>query len=490
MTDATLQVFNTLGARLQAFEPLEPGRARIYSCGPTVYAYQHIGNMRPYVFADTLRRVLEWKGYEVTHVVNITDVGHLTSDMDEGDDKLELASLREHRSVWDIAAHYTEVYMRDLERLRVLPPTVRAKATDHIGEMIAFARVLEEKGFTYRLESGLYFDTAKIPDYGKLARLDLEGLREGARVAPTPGKRNPTDFALWRASPPDSKRLMEWGSPWGTGAPGWHLECSAMSMRYLGERFDVHTGGVDHIPVHHTNELAQSEAYLGGPWVPYWMHNEFINLREAKLSKSKGDTLRLADLEERGFPALSYRYLLLGSHYRSQTEFAWDGLEGARVAHRRLLERVRERVPAGGRPLRRDEAEARLGEAGRAYLGELDAAVSSDLSTPEALAVLTGLSRDTRLHDEELAVLAGAAEALLALGLLDLAPEELDAPAHEPAIAADEVEKLIEERRRARESGDFAAADAIRERLGRHGIELRDTPGGTVWRPRRTTAGD
>jgi cysteinyl-tRNA synthetase len=484
---ATLQVFNTLGARLQPFEPLEPGRARVYSCGPTVYAYQHIGNMRPYVFADTLRRVLEWKGYEVTHVVNITDVGHLTSDMDEGDDKLELASRRERRSVWDIAAHYTEVYKRDLERLRVRPPTVWAKATDHIGEMIAFARVLEEKGFTYPLASGLYFDTAKVPDYGKLARLDLEGLREGARVAPTPGKRSPTDFALWRASPPDATRLMEWDSPWGRGAPGWHLECSAMSMRYLGERFDLHTGGVDHVPVHHTNEIAQSEAYLGGPWVPFWLHNEFINLREAKLSKSKGDTLRLADLEERGFPALAYRLLLLGSHYRSQTEFSWDGLEGARVAHRRLLERLRDRVPAGGRPLCRDEAEAGLGEAGRAYLAALDEAVSNDLSTPEALAVLTRLSRDARLHDEELAVLLGAAEALLALGLLDLVPEDLDAPASELAISADEVETLLGERRRARESGDFATADAIRERLEELGIELRDTPEGTVWKPRRAT---
>lgn len=270
MAGVPLRLFNTLGRELHDFAPLEHGAARIYTCGPTVYAYQHIGNLRAYVFADTLRRVLEWKGYGVVHVVNITDVGHLTSDMDEGEDKLELAAEREGRSVWEIAAHYTEVFMDDLEKLRVRPATVWARATDHVEEMIELARVLEEKGYAYELEAGLFFDTSKVPDYGELALLDLEGLQEGARVAPIPGKRNPTDFALWRSSPTDAVRLMEWDSPWGKGAPGWHLECSAMSMKYLGERFDVHTGGVDHIPVHHTNEIAQSEAYLGRPWVPFW----------------------------------------------------------------------------------------------------------------------------------------------------------------------------------------------------------------------------
>jgi cysteinyl-tRNA synthetase len=299
---APLRLFNTLGGRLQEFVPLEPEATRMYACGPTVYAYQHIGNLRAYVFADTLRRVLEWKGHEVVQVMSITDVGHLTSDMDEGDDKLELASKREHRSVWDIAAYYTDVFMHDVEQLRALPPSVWARATDHIGDMIAFARVLEDKGYAYELESGLYFDTAKVPDYGKLARLDLKGLREGARVAPVPGKRHPADFALWRASPKDALRLMEWDSPWGKGAPGWHLECSVMSMKHLGLRFDLHTGGVDHIPVHHTNEIAQSEAYLDGPWVPYWLHNEFVNLRDAKMSKSGGGTLLLSDLKRHGFP--------------------------------------------------------------------------------------------------------------------------------------------------------------------------------------------
>jgi cysteinyl-tRNA synthetase len=486
---APLRLFNTLGADLQEFTSLEPSTARVYTCGPTVYAYQHIGNLRAYVFADTLRRVLEWKGYEVAHVINITDVGHLTSDMDEGEDKLELASKREHRSVWEIAAYYTGLFLHDLEELRVSPPTVWAKATDHIPEMIAFARVLEEKGYAYQLESGLYFDTAKVPDYGKLARLDLEGLREGARVAPVPGKRNPADFALWRASPKDAQRLMEWDSPWGKGAPGWHLECSAMSMKYLGERFDLHTGGVDHIPVHHTNEIAQSEAYLGGPWVPFWMHNEFVNLRDAKISKSKGDTLLLADLERHGFHPLSYRYLLLGSRYRSQLEFTWDGLEGARVAHRRLLERIRDRLPPGGRPLTYDEAAGRLDNAGRSYLARLDEAVSADLNTAQALAVLTQLSRDPEITADNLAILVAAAEALLAVGLLDLGPEDVDTPAGDVAADRDEVERLLSERAAARQRGDFAAADEIRDQLDQIGIEVRDTPSGTVWKARTAPVG-
>jgi len=479
-----LRLFNTLGRELQEFATLEPGLARVYTCGPTVYAYQHVGNLRAYVFADTLRRVLEWKGYEVVHVVNITDVGHLTSDMDEGEDKLELASRNEGRSVWDIAAHYTEVFTQDLERLRIRPPSVWAKATDHIQEMIEFARVLEQKGYAYKLEAGLFFDTSRLPDYGKLALLDLEGLQEGARVAPTPGKRNPTDFALWRSSPKDAVRLMEWDSPWGKGAPGWHLECSVMSMKYLGERFDVHTGGADHVPVHHTNEIAQSEAYLGGPWVPFWLHNEFINLREAKMSKSKGGTLLLSDLEQQGFHPSSYRFFLLGSHYRNQTDFTWRGLEGARVAQRRQLERLRERVLTTGDPLTYVEAATRLDGSARAYLEQLDRAVSTDLNTAQALAVLTQLSRDAELSPDDVGVLSAALEAVLAIGLLDLAPEDLDPPARKLLLDADEIDRLLSEREQARDMRDFAAADEIRSMLERLGIEVRDTPEGTTWKVR------
>ena len=483
---APLRLFNTLGRSLQLFEPLEPGTARVYSCGPTVYAYQHIGNLRAYVFADTLRRVLEWKGYEVNHVINITDVGHLTSDMDAGEDKVELASRREHRSVWDIAAHYTDAFMEDLGELRVRTPSKWARATEHIEQMIAFACTLEDKGYAYRLETGLYFDTSRIADYGKLARLELDGLLEGARVTPTPGKRHPADFALWRNSPRRSRRLMEWDSPWGKGAPGWHLECSTMSIEYLGERFDLHTGGVDHIPVHHTNEIAQSEAYLGGPWVPFWLHNEFINLGHAKIAKSTGNTLRLHDLELHGYHPLVYRALLLASHYRNKIDFTWNGLEAARVGHRRLLERLRERLPPCGRLLQR-QAAGELGGRGRLYLGRMDAAISNDLNTPKALAVLSELSRDTALAADELAVLVSAAEDLLALGLLDLDPDDVNAERALPVPNSNEVERLLEQRAEARRHGHFATADRIRDELKRRGIEVSDTREGTVWNaPRKS----
>lgn len=256
----------------------------MYSCGPTVYAYQHIGNMRAYVFADTLKRALRWKGYTVRHVVNITDVGHLTSDADVGDDKLELAARREQRTIWEIAEQYTAAFKRDLTKLHVLEPDEWTKATDHIDQMIDFASALESAGWCYWLPSGLYFDTSRLDSYGRLARLDLDGLREGARVEAVEGKRNPSDFAVWRTAAPDEHRQMAWDSPWGLGAPGWHLECSVMSIEHLGRHFDIHTGGVDHIPVHHTNEIAQSEAYLadGQDWVDWWMHGEFINLQGAK----------------------------------------------------------------------------------------------------------------------------------------------------------------------------------------------------------------
>src|SRR4051794_10355968 len=271
-----LRLFNTLTGAGAEFEPAALPRVGMYSCGPTVYAYQHIGNMRAYVFADTLKRVLRWKGYEVRHVINITDVGHLTSDADEGDDKLEAAARREQRNIWEIAEHYTRAFFDDLAALRVEDPDVWTKATDHIPQMIRFAEGLDVKGSCYPLASGLYFDTSKDEDYGALARLDLEGQREGARVEAVKGKRNPSDFAIWRSSAPGENRQMEWDSPWGRGAPGWHLECSVMSIEHLGEHFDIHTGGVDHIPVHHTNEIAQSEAFLDDdePWVPWWLHGE------------------------------------------------------------------------------------------------------------------------------------------------------------------------------------------------------------------------
>jgi cysteinyl-tRNA synthetase len=481
-----VRLFNTLGRTLETFEPLEGDEVRMYSCGPTVYAYQHIGNLRAYVFADSLRRLLEWKGFAVRQIVNITDVGHLTSDRDEGEDKVETAAQSAGETVAAIVERYAQAFFDDLEAVRVEPPERWPRASEHIDEMIDFIRVLEQKGFAYLIPAGLFFDTSLLPDYGKLAQLDLEGLLEGARVAPTPGKRNPTDFALWRTSPPDSKRLIEWDSPWGRGTPGWHVECSTMSIKYLGRHFDVHTGGVDHIPVHHTNEIAQSEAYLGDgqPWVRYWLHNEFINLSAAKMSKSSGPVLLLRDLEEAGYHPLVYRRLLLGAHYRNQTDFTWSGLEDSRIALRRLLERLRKRLGSEplGEPLPLAAVEGQLSPEGEAVLDAFDAALSNDLNTPEAVAVVTSASRDEGLPAEDLALLVRTFERALALGLLDVDPAALDPPA-EIELGADEVDRLVAERDEARRAGDFARADEIREELQRRGVEIRDSEEGTTWRP-------
>jgi cysteinyl-tRNA synthetase len=477
---APLTLFNTLGRRLEPFVPREPGKVSLYSCGPTVYYYAHLGNMRAYVFADTLRRVLRWKGFEVRHVVNITDVGHLTSDEDEGEDKMEAGARREGRTIWEIAEHYTAAFMDDLERLRILPPTLWSKATDHVPQMIEFAKVLDDRGLTYELPSGLYYDTSKDDDYGKLALLDLEGLREGERVEKLEGRRNPSDFAIWRTTPPGEERQMEWDSPWGRGAPGWHLECSVMSIEHLGPHFDIHTGGVDHIPVHHTNEIAQSEGYLADDqeWVRYWLHGEFINLKGAKMSKSLGHTLRVTDLMDAGYHALVYRYLLLGAHYRTQVEFDDDALDGAKTALRRLIERF----PAhdgGPSVLTYRDAAARVGGRARELLDEFDAAVSSDLNTAKALAVVAATSRDESLTDEDLDVLASAFDAVLGVGIGVLGPDDLELARAGVDVA--EVERLFAERQEARTAKDWARSDALRDQLAALGVDVRDTSEGSTW---------
>ncbi len=448
----------------------------MYSCGPTVYAPQHIGNMRAYVFADTLKRVLSGKGWRVRHVINITDVGHLTSDADEGDDKLEVAARREHRNAWEIAERYTREFKADLTRLRVIEPDVWCKATDHIPQMIRFAEVLEAGGWCYRLPSGLYFDTSKDRGYGALARLDLAGQQAGARVEVAEGKRHPADFAVWRTSAAGENRQMEWESPWGRGAPGWHLECSVMSIEYLGPHFDIHTGGVDHIPVHHTNEIAQSQAYLadGQPWVRWWLHGEFINLSGAKISKSTGGGVLVSDLIDRGYHPLVYRYLLLQAHYRSQTEFSWDAMDSAQAGLRRLLDRY-----ASARSERRQ----RLGAAAAAHLDAFDRAVSDDLNTPRALAAVFAASRDDGLTETDLTALANRFDAVLAIGLADLSPADLDLKRRHAAMIDEEVAALVAQRDAARATRDFARSDQIREQLARAGVAVQDHPGGkSTWR--------
>jgi cysteinyl-tRNA synthetase len=475
--DIPLRLFNTLTRQVADFAPAVPPEVGMYSCGPTVYAGQHVGNMRAYVFADTLKRALTWKGYRVRHVINITDVGHLTSDADEGDDKLELAARREHKNAWEIAERYTRDFKADVERLRIIEPDVWCKATDHIELMIKFAEVLDAGGWCYQLPSGLYFDTSKAAGYGRLARLDLAGQQAGARVDVVEGKRHPADFAVWRATAPGENRQMEWDSPWGRGAPGWHLECSVMSIRYLGGHFDIHTGGVDHIPVHHTNEIAQSEAYLadGEPWVRWWLHGEFINLRGAKISKSAGGGVLVSDLIDRGYHPLVYRYLLLQSHYRSQAEFTWPAMDGAQAGLRRLLDRYfAVRDASKGEP---------LSAAGAEHLAAFDSAISDDLNTPKALAVVAAASRDNRLSGSDLAGLARRFDQVLAIGLADLTPADLDLKRSDAAMSDEEVETMVARRNEARAARDFATSDQIRDQLADAGVAVEDHPGReSTWR--------
>ena len=352
-----LRLYNTRTRRKELFEPLEQGHARVYTCGPTVYSPQHIGNMRPNLFADLLKRALLAQGLRVTHVINVTDVGHLTDDVESGDDKLELAAQKTGRRAQDIAREYTEQWLSDRRRLHCLEPEVICKATEHIPEQIAMVQMLEDRGYTYRITDGIYFDTSKFPRYAEFAGLDLSAQLEGARIGDVEGKRSPADFSLWKFPAPGVLRQQEWDSPWGRGFPGWHIECSAMSIKYLGSRFDIHTGGVEHVNVHHTNEIAQSECALDvHPWVQVWMHEDWIVFQGEKMSKSKGTVYLLQDIVDQGFLPLSFRYFFLQAHYRKQQNFHDEAMAVADRGYRRLLAQAaelrgaegdRSQVPAG-----------------------------------------------------------------------------------------------------------------------------------------------
>jgi cysteinyl-tRNA synthetase len=466
----------------------------LYTCGPTVYSYQHLGNMRPYVFGDTLRRALRWKGIPARQVVNITDVGHAVADSDTGEDKLEVAAARERRSVEEVAEFYTNDWLAALAELNVQPADAYPRASEYVPQMIEFAKRLEENGFTYRLPSGLYFDTSKSAGYGALALLDLEGQIEGARVEQIEGRRNKSDFALWRAEEPGVRRVMRWDAPWGWGAPGWHLECSVMSMALLGDHFDIHTGGIDHRQLHHVNEIAQSEAYLsdGQPWVRYWLHNEFITLDAGKISKSAGHTLRLATLVESGYHPMAYRLFLLGGHYRSQLDFTTNAMDAAQATLRRLVTRVAALRPLPAvetleRALALVPADAGVsgdGGAARSYVDKLDAAISADLATPTILATLQESLRDPSLSQAGLRVVVAAADALLGLRLSDLEAREVEGRRSASDLSEGEVshiERLVAERTQARKEKNWPRADEIRGELEKLGVQVTDTANGPVW---------
>jgi cysteinyl-tRNA synthetase len=487
-----LRLFNSLGRRMEDFIPASPaaGVTGIYTCGPTVYAFPHLGNMRAYVFADTLRRAFRWKGIAVRHVVNITDVGHAVADTETGEDKLEVAAARERRSVLDIAAFYTDAFFVDIAALNILPADEYPRASAYVEQMIEFAAQLEKDGFTYRLPSGLYFDTAKDPGYGALAQMSAEGQLEAARVEYVEGRRRKTDFALWRAEEPGKRRVLRWDSPWGWGAPGWHLECSVMSMALLGEHFDLHTGGVDHRELHHVNEIAQSQAYLGDgqPWVRYWLHNEFLQLGAMKMAKSAGGAPRLADLTEAGYHPLAYRLFLLGGHYRSQLDFTTAAVDAAQATLRRLVARVQPLRPLPAvETLAEATANVQDDQVAQRFIDTIDAAIAADLNTPKILAALQDALREPAITPDGLRTVVAAADALLGLGLATLDPGDLDRRRAVGDLSAEErraVDELVADRTQARKERDWARADQIRAQLDELGVQVTDTPDGPIWQLR------
>jgi cysteinyl-tRNA synthetase len=450
----TLHLFDTYTRTVREFQPLNPPEVGLYTCGPTVYDFAHIGNLRTYVFEDLLRRVLAFNGYTVKHVMNITDVGHLTSDADSGEDKMEKGARRTGKTAWEIAEFYTAAFQQDLTRLKILEPVVWCRATDHITEQIEMIRCIEEKGFTYQTADGIYFDTARLPDYGIMARLDLEGLQAGARIE-MGEKRRPTDFALWKFSPPGQQRQMEWDSPWGRGFPGWHIECSAMSARYLGEYFDIHTGGEDHIPVHHTNEIAQTQACHGTRLANFWMHGYFLQLDGEKMAKSSGEFLRLQVLIDKGYDPLAYRFFCLSANYRAKLTFSWEGLDGAA----RALDRLRTAAYELGTPGSPDED----------MMDRFCAAINNDLNLPVAVSLAWDVLKSSLPAPVKKATLLEF-DRVFGLGLGEWQPREEEV---NEAMAS-----LLEERRKARAEKRWKDADAIRDQIASAGYEVLDTPEG------------
>ena len=475
-------LYNTLGREVQIFEPLKAGKVGFYGCGPTVYNYAHIGNLRAYVLHDVLLRALRRFGFEVTHVMNITDVGHLSGDNDDGEDKMVKSARERGQSVLDIAEFYTKAFFNDTERLNISKPDVLCKATEHIDDMIALIKRIEERGFTYFSGGNLYFDITKFPEYGELARLRLDDLKAGARIQVDGNKRNPHDFVLWFTKSKFENHALVWESPWGKGYPGWHIECSAMSMKYLGETFDIHAGGIDHVAVHHTNEIAQSESATGKhPCVRYWIHNEFLVLDRGKekMSKSSGAFLTLQSLVDAGYDPLDYRYFLLGAHYRSQLQFSYQALDSAKNARKSLIDRITERFnDLADKNVSLDQAPESAKALG--YLASFNAAMEDDLSTPRALAELWGLLRNPDVPAGDALRAAFNMDQVLALNLAGEA--EKRANPSESQEVVEEIEKLIAARASAKLAKDFAEADRIRQVLKERGIILEDRPTGTLWR--------
>lgn len=450
-----LKLYNTLTRKKEVFSPIQKGKVGFYGCGPTVYWYQHIGNLRRYFVEDILYRTLIYNGFKVKHIINVTDVGHLTSENDDGEDKVEKAAKKEGKTAKEITHHYFNEFLKDLKEINFTMPDKWVWATEHIKEQIELVKKLEEKGFTYKTSDGIYFDTSKLKDYGKLAKLNIEGLQAGKRID-VGEKKNKTDFALWKLSAKNEKRQQEWESPWGVGFPGWHIECSAMSSKYLGEQFDIHTGGIDNMNPHHVNEIAQSETAFGKkPWVKYWIHNNHLNLKEGKMSKSSGKIIRLKDLEERGYSAMEFRYLLLTAHYRKRTEFDFNIMDSAKTAYDKL-----KNILSG---IKDDK------KINEVYLGAFNEAINDDLNMPEALQVLWKFVKD-ETAEGKIQTIKKMDEVLG----LDLTKKEkkIEVPAG--------IKKLVNEREKARKAKDWKKSDAIRNEINELGYSVADTPEGSI----------
>lgn len=479
-----MKIYNTLTQHVDEFVPIHKGKVGMYTCGPTVYDYAHIGNWRTYTTSDILRRTLEYLGNTVTAVSNITDVGHLVSDSDEGEDKLEKGAKREGKTAWDVAKKYTDLYLEHEKLLNILPPAFRCKATDYIKQQIELIQKLESRGFTYKTSDGIYFDTSKLSDYGKLTpRQNKEELKEGARVEVNTEKKHPTDFALWKFSPKDgTKRDMQWESPWGVGFPGWHIECSAMGMTHLGEQFDIHVGGSDLKNIHHNNEIAQSEAATGKvPFVKYWVHGEFLMVNGEKMSKSKGNFYNLSDIIAKGFDPLSLRYLFFTTHYRSFLNFTWEGLTAAQTA----LQKLRIMIQSAGtscdatgcRNVLSQEKMSKIQD----FSDRFTAAIENDLRIPEALAVFWEAMK-SNIPETDKVDLAHDLDQVLGLNLFEPAkgrsffegPTLKDLPT--------EIQTLVSAREDARKQQDWKKADELRQELLTNGWTVEDTTSGPTLR--------
>ena len=454
-----MRLYNTLSREIEKIIPQKAGEVSLYTCGLTVYSHPHIGNWVAYIYWDVLQRTLEAEGYTVTRVQNITDVGHLTDDEDAGEDKMLKGALREGKTAWEIAEKYIKIAQKEANLLGLTIPTHSPRATDYISQPISFVHALNEKGYAYVIDDGVYFETSKLKDYGKLARLDLDGLQFGARVADT-GKKNPTDFALWKFSPKDQQRDMEWDSPWGKGFPGWHLECSTIIKELLGETIDIHTGGIDHIPVHHTNEIAQSETVTGKPLANYWLHANHIKVDGQKMSKSLGNIYTLHDITDRGFSLDAFKIMVLSKHYRTEGNFTWEILEAAqnRLNHWREMAAL----------IWQKERDDTTSESDNTLLKEL---INNDLGTPQVISSIETLLDGITSGTYGLATLQSIIDFLTQYFNIDISCQDI----------SDSQKQLIKTRQEARIKKDWITSDQLRDKLKEQGIGLNDTPQGTTW---------